>query len=931
MPGSENNPFNLHQILSLLQEINRGHKEKINDLADLMHKEDQPEIVLELCEAIMLTLLQAEASEFRWRNKLENISPVQTKKRDTAPLHAEKILIWENNEELVIDLRKATFIPKLSNLVKALVKEIENHTAGKHDLAINHSIDPEELPELIHLGIRKVLIYARSEMASKLYTSIENLSLNLNTVFHSLQLPYWGGAYIVKKEELAKISKPLPSLAGEKQIPNLLFPFHLFSKPGETSYFCFIEHEPLEGVLRITIDDPQFPIFNLENIPHAVVKGLDHRIQFQDLRYLAKAVYFEILRAKENSVRQLAYHFGTQKDYGIFRELQQAGLNYINTIMIYWSNKTEKHFMNDSVEETISLIGRILLALEEKIVIEQLVAGKRLEVMFDDDRSAFLDISMRGQWLNLALDDRRSVANTFYYLNRMPHMNSLAQKYKQALKDVDVFLIHHLTPEVLAVIKGLDEQGCNFLQVLFVRYNPNVPSSYREAVLTMPEDRFHFISLQKCSEGDFVKDYFTLSDQFSSLYGFHSLKALLDSQKLDFTQAMYLCAGQTFLKKAFRAHEKQTKLLIIEDGGYLAPFVNQLCLEGKTIQEALQHYHFSPQEIENFAKIQNLNVSLDTWLTQILVGSIEHTRNGYDALVKVYEKFQQLAFPACTIAISDLKRYKEGDEVAASIIHAVESMLHILGFVISQRNVLVLGSKGTIGGPLRRHLLERISGHVWGVDLKVDATSSQDIYSAFSEVVSLDKLPDEILAECDTFIGVIGNSILVEKQLLRIFQLSRSYQLFFVSGSTKKAEFTDLLQFLSQLQTCDNPTINGIAVLVEETEVRDPGTYTYLGKCIRISAAEEFSVQIQRDSHTSSYFLSPPPEGYLPWKELFLLGDLMPINFFYSGVPTEIIDLVLTQLMQISLGIVQHDANKDPLPKRVLAVDVDIDDQANLI
>lgn len=917
----------LQQILKVLQEINRGNRGKMSELAELLQKNHYPEVVHELCEAIMLTLVQGEASEFRWRNKLENLSLSQAKQA-TPPPQAEKIFIWQKEGELQVDLSRAIFIPRLSNLLKQLIKEIHPQLAsGAHDLIVEQSVEPEQLPELIELGINRIFIYARSQMARKLHDSFEHLSSSLSMIFHSLQLPYWGGTTVLQAGEMPNLPNVVSSSSRPKQIPTLLFPFYLFAKPGTTAYFCFVEHDATEGLLRITIDDPYTPTINLDTISHVIVKGLDRRIHVEDLRYVAKTVYFEILRAKENSARQLAYHFGAQKDFGIFQDLQAAGLSHLNTIMIYWSHQTEKHITHDTEEVSTSQLGRILLALEEKSLVEQLVAGKRLQVVFDQGRSAFLDISMRGQWLNISLDDPRSVANTFYYLNRMPHMRSLTANDRTAFQGIDILLIHHLTSEVLAVIRGLDQQACESLQVLFVRYNPQVPASYREALLTMPEDRFHFATLQKCSEEHFPADYFTLSDQFSSLRGLQHLKGRLDEEKLDFAKAMFLAAGYLFFKKALAAKLKGKKILIIEDGGYLAPMLNQLCLEGKTLGEALVHYQFSLADMRD---LEDLSVKLDDWLKSLLVGSIEHTRNGYDALISVYEKFHALAFPACSIAVSNLKRFKEGDEVATSIIHAVESMLHILGYVISERNVLVLGSHGTIGAPLRRHLLERIRGHVVGIDIQVKQPS-QETNSAFAEYASLDSLPDHILSECDLFIGVIGGSIFTEKELQRLFEINPRSQLFFASGSTKKVEFTHLVQFIRDLQSQENPTINGIPVILEETEVRDPNTYAYLGKCLRISVSRDFADRIPLASGTSSYFLTPPPEGYLFWKELFLLGDLMPINFFYSGVPTEIIDLVLTQLMQISIGLIQHDTTQNFLPKKVLAVDIDIDDRSNLI
>ena len=41
-------------------------------------------------------------------------------------------------------------------------------------------------------------------------------------------------------------------------------------------------------------------------------------------------------------------------------------------------------------------------------------------------------------------------------------------------------------------------------------------------------------------------------------------------------------------------------------------------------------------------------------------------------------------------------------------------------------------------------------------------------------------------------------------------------------------------------------------------------------------------------------------------KEVFMPGDLSPINFLYYGVPAEIMDTVLSQLLKVSLGMAKQ-------------------------
>ena len=51
----------------------------------------------------------------------------------------------------------------------------------------------------------------------------------------------------------------------------------------------------------------------------------------------------------------------------------------------------------------------------------------------------------------------------------------------------------------------------------------------------------------------------------------------------------------------------------------------------------------------------------------------------------------------------------------------------------------------------------------------------------------------------------------------------------------------------------------------------------------------------------------------------------MPINFLYYGVPAEVIDMVLAQLLQCSLGLARRVSAGEDLEKKPYAVDHEID------
>jgi hypothetical protein len=55
----------------------------------------------------------------------------------------------------------------------------------------------------------------------------------------------------------------------------------------------------------------------------------------------------------------------------------------------------------------------------------------------------------------------------------------------------------------------------------------------------------------------------------------------------------------------------------------------------------------------------------------------------------------------------------------------------------------------------------------------------------------------------------------------------------------------------------------------------------------------------------------------------------MPINFLYYGIPREIVDEVMAQLFTLSCGVARRQRSAEKLPPQVLAVDQQIDADAN--
>ena len=134
--------------------------------------------------------------------------------------------------------------------------------------------------------------------------------------------------------------------------------------------------------------------------------------------------------------------------------------------------------------------------------------------------------------------------------------------------------------------------------------------------------------------------------------------------------------------------------------------------------------------------------------------------------------------------------------------------------------------------------------------------------------------------------------------------------LFFASGSTKTIEFASLTAWIEALSNTDRPAIGGHPVRIEKLPIKDPQNRVLQGHHVRIVFEEE-----------AGAFLNCNGQH----KDLYLLGDAMPINFLYYGVPGEVIDGVFEELFSLLCGFVsRHEKGRSYGPE-IYAVDVNID------
>ncbi len=818
--------------------------------------------------------------------------------------------------EWSLDLSHLKLFKGLSVVARLLGDDIlEQSRIGEGDIIAQRRVIADITPELASL-VSSLSIYARSGVLRDLPTYHEEFQMQLRTVFGTLQRPRWGNILF-------------PELFGSKHEPKaLLFPFHLHYAAREIDYFFLVERDLSGGFLRITVERDEDSRLNLAGIAHRTVDDLDRRTYLQGLTRITESVYQGMMRECENF--RTEYTDNARRHSHFFNQLRNVGLSECDNLTMRWPSEKNEYLVRSRQKHVTEFLKRVFIVLEDREVVRLLQDGSVIEMRTGDDR-AFLDLSRRNSCLNVSLFQRRESLDLDYYLDRMPGLKQIAAGRSTSFSGLRVFLIHHITGEILATIKAIDNMNADFLSVLFVKYAGVVPPDYLETLLTQPEEKFRFSGLQKIDQADRIEGYYRFSQQYTTTAGLESLITGLDDRKYGFYDAMQLAAGHLFFLEALLARKNKQGVLLIEDGGYLAPELNRMALEGKTLRQTLDAFLVPLKSTKASAKSpegaadlfaglipseNELKMKLGDWLAKLMPGSVEHTRNGYNRLLDVMNKHKRLQFPACSIAVSDVKRNRESEEVSISILHAIESILHGHGLVFSERRALVLGSRGAIG----RNLMEDLSAklgprNIFGVD---SVLKKEKPPGPWVETTKLDELPENLLYDLDMIIGVIGTSILTKKELEQIILRNKRPYIFFASGSTKTAEFTHLSEWIRELQKQKRPKIGGVPVELGVQPVRDPQTAHIVASRVRIffqpEAGDKKNAKLKNVT-----------------RDLYLLGGLTPINFLFYGVPTETMDPILGQLIQVAAGLVERVREKAALPSKLLAVDGEVDADARLL
>ncbi len=780
----------------------------------------------------------------------------------------------ETGGELVVDISKIRVMSGLNILAESLIKAlIEKSVFGHCDVMAEQRVDPDLQPELHAAGVHNVSFFARLTVAESLPYFNETVGYQIHYIFNAMQ-----------GDEIFEDLFPPEG----RNTRGVLFPFHRGDTHDRTGFFYLVEHVPAGHFLRITLESAQDPRLRLSRISHSIIDHIDLIHSRVDIPTTASSFAQGVMEAclsRKNTYTAAKVHFG---DFITF--LNKAGLTDIEALSFSWPTELIKKAPTMGMPALNAHVVRILYLLGDSGLIARLADGRTIRLE-DDGFSCFLDLSQRNRCLNLALLAPRIKSGLPECLARMPAVMRCVAENPSVFRDTRILLIHHLTSEVLGCIQALIDMGARSVDTIWVQYAGSVEPSAKEIMLSLPETIYRFHGLTPVLESDGLQYRFLLSDEYSVVESLAPLAGTLWAASLRFYEAMRALAGHLMLHTALACRENNESLMIIEDGGYIAPSVNRLCLEQRTVAEAADFFRFPASSLPE----GDLDRPFRQWLRPALTGSVEHTRNGYDALKRVQDEFGTLAFPATTIAISDFKVHCESRDVVYSCLNAVESIMNHMGFALSERTGLVLGAQGALGRKSMQILAQRVGPeNLYGVDLVRPTNDPPWTYAP-----NLASLPREALEQADLVFGVVGASLCTPQWIEELVLATRKQHLFFASGSTKTVEFAQLTDWLLEHLRSPRPLSNGETPHITLSGIHDPKTGIHQGRSARMRLGAKTV-------------------------HLHLLADLMPINFLYYGVPSETMNQVMRELLDMGTLLARRHSDGSPLQPSLLALDHDI-------
>ena len=604
------------------------------------------------------------------------------------------ILKKETEKVWTIDLSSIQIFHGFSILAKILSEKIlEKADSSLTDVFLLHKISDKLSPELKSFDIGYIQVYIKGSILKEISHN-DYLQNALKIVLGTFQTPNQIEDFLKNKDNSIQKTLLFPL-----NFNNLTYYFIL-----EKNYF-YDNHKDYFLSLNVLREKG----YGEESFFYSNVKKITN---LQDRIFIdgsTKASEIFTYNIQKNIYKNQNFFYEENTNYNpIFNQILKTELGHIEAINFCW----DKSFSKLKTESIFQKVKILLLCIEDKSFCRKLKDRIIIKIKVKEC-TIFVSLTRLNRVLNFSFNIQNKISEISDYIHKTPNLLSILEKKNHNLnyKDVNIFLVHHITAEILSLIHIFLSLNAKKVNVSFVQYAGKVPTDYLDAILNYNPNKLFSSGLCRKTTKDNI-DYYSLSTEYSDIKDLREVQQILEKEKWNFYQAMHFLATHLFLKDCVECYNKNEKILLIEDGGYIAPFLNEFCREKRKILDILEQYKVHVDNIEN--------ILFNEWIKKILIFSVEHTLNGHEKL-ESENLIKKLFIPAYSIAKSDIKVKEESKEVANSIINATESILYGQGFTLSDRKIAILGARGNIGQFLFNYLkygkLKR-EENLYSIDIK---------------------------------------------------------------------------------------------------------------------------------------------------------------------------------------------------------------------
>jgi len=359
-----------------------------------------------------------------------------------------------DDRHFVADLTGVRVFRNLHTFVQLLIGEVmEQCSFGTADIMVRRKVDANLTPELVNIGIDWVAVYAQLNAVEGLPFYHKHFGNCMQLIFRTLQTQHWGGVLFPDF-----FKNPLSAPEGDP--PALLFPFHLQEKEG--GQYFLAEYIRSGRFLRITIEDATSSRLQLRHIPHRVVDLNVRQSYLPNVHQIAEQIHQGILRESMNSRSEYTEIPVEQRN--LFDHLHSCGLPRLQSLHFTWPTDDaqmlliERQKSPDAQNESLSMLVKEIQLIEDPLVLSHLAQGDVVE-MISEKYHVFFDVSRYGASLNVSFGERRAVFSLEHYLAQMPTLCEVSAARKGSLNNLHLFLIHHITAEVIGLLRAFQDAG----------------------------------------------------------------------------------------------------------------------------------------------------------------------------------------------------------------------------------------------------------------------------------------------------------------------------------------------------------------------------------------------------------------------------------------------------------------------------------------